>query len=60
MDKITQFLKDRVFEKSTIITGVTLLGGYLGAEFSPADADAIAAAVIVILGAVGFLTKEAK
>ena len=60
MDKIITFLKERLAEKSTVITLVTTVAGLAGFAFAPEQLDAIAVAVASIVSAVAVFTKEAK
>lgn len=53
-----KYLAPRLRERSTIAVLLTLLAGAVGWGLAPEQVDAIAAAVVVILTAVGVLTPE--
>jgi hypothetical protein len=60
MGKIIGFIKERLGEKSTVITLVTLVSGLVGFSVAPEQLEAITGAVAAILALVGVFTKEAK
>jgi len=60
MSKILNYVLERLKEKSTILTLLTLGGGFAGANFAPEQTEAIVAAVTGIVSAIAVFTKEAK
>ena len=60
MDKILAFIKERLGEKSTVITLVTTVGGLAGFAFAPEQLEAITGVVAAILALVGVFTQEKK
>lgn len=60
MRKILEFILERLGEKSTVITLATFVTGLIGTTLLPEQADAIAVAVVGVVGAVAVFTKEEK
>ena len=52
MSKFVTFLIDRLTEKSTIVTIVTLAAGVVGANLSPENTDSIAMAVTAVVSCI--------
>ena len=60
MSKILKFLLDRLSEKSTWATIVTILSMIVGLELSPEQQDKITLAGLAVLGAIGVFVNENK
>jgi hypothetical protein len=60
MSKILPFVMDRLKEKSTWATLLTIGGMIAGFEFSPEQSERITVAGMAILGAIGVFVNENK
>ena len=57
MTKLVSFLIDRLKEKSTITTIVTLIGGAVGLQMAPEQKDTIIAVVVGIVSLIPCCTR---
>lgn len=53
-----KYLLARLFERSTIVTLLSLGLGFVGIELSPDHKEAIVGGVIAVLSAIGIFTRE--
>lgn len=58
--KIGRYLIERLTEKSTLVTIVSIFVGALGYKMVPESQNVITGALVSVLSAVGILTKERK
>lgn len=60
MKKILDFILERGKEKSTILTILTGIAGFISYSISPELSEAIAIAVASVISAIAIATKEEK